>query len=616
MGYFPQTSVRLWNFVHGGSKNAKNPLPLRAILLTGSTNYKESTAPLKMSRREKFSNCGFFWNSLGLAVGVGNILRFPYKLEEHDGLPFLIAYFFMFFLVGLPMLIIENSLGQYSGQGPTKVFGQMVPGFRGLGYSMLFVRMLVNTYSPVVMAWSLYYFGVTIGSVLTQNDLPWTGCNNSWNTDDCSLDTIMPAQQYFQRNTLNTQGEWSWSVLFLAFTLFLSWLAAFFILFWGAKSMELASWPAVIIPYFVLGAMIFYPACASLDYGGFGFMFKSLTWYDFLWKMVDIKLWADAASQIIFSLGIGYGSVINTSRCQSDFRKSTMRHSLLIGGLNAATSFIAGGVVFSFLGLLSEESGIKMEDLIQGDVGLVLVVFPAAFSKGAIMAYPVGVCYSLFFFMTLVLLALSSLIGGVKVFWDAFDVRPWCEANKKKTLSMICAAHFIVGLIFCTSKGFYLYSLLDKHCTNSLLLICFMENFHISWVFTPFRPLWSMKKWLEMHDDMGMSTKKGCRNRTLRFLLILTWRYLTPVALFCSVVYNFVIRFFEPLGPWYGFLIGMIIEAIPIIILVSFMVDSICKKGSKRSFKPTEAWRFKDVELELELWMGKLFSDEESAHLA
>ena len=57
-----------------------------------------------------------------------------------------------------------------------------------------------------------FFFGCSqhiLSQTLTiKNDLPWTGCNNSWNTDDCSLDTIMPAQQYFQRNTLNTQGEW------------------------------------------------------------------------------------------------------------------------------------------------------------------------------------------------------------------------------------------------------------------------------------------------------------------------------------------------------------------------------------------------------------------------
>ena len=65
--------------------------------------------------------------------------------------------------------------------------------------------------------------------------------------------------------------------------------------------------------------------------------------------------------------GSGNGSVINTSACQGNFKKSTMKHSLCIGLLNAATSLVAGGVVFSFLGLLPEETGVKMEDLIQGN---------------------------------------------------------------------------------------------------------------------------------------------------------------------------------------------------------------------------------------------------------
>ena len=65
-------------------------------------------------------------------------------------------------------------------------------------------------------------------------------------------------------------------------------------------------------------------------------------------------------------IGIGYGSVINTARCQPDFFKSTIWHSLLIGALNAFTSFWAGGVVFTFLGLLAKKSGVEMDDLFQG----------------------------------------------------------------------------------------------------------------------------------------------------------------------------------------------------------------------------------------------------------
>ena len=73
-------------------------------------------------QRDAWSNqCEFFVSSLGLAVGLGNIWRFPYVCYQNGGGTFLIPYIIMLFFVGIPGLFFEQSIGQYARVGVNKV---------------------------------------------------------------------------------------------------------------------------------------------------------------------------------------------------------------------------------------------------------------------------------------------------------------------------------------------------------------------------------------------------------------------------------------------------------------------------------------------------------------
>ena len=72
--------------------------------------------------------CEFFLSSLGLAVGLGNLWRFPYVCYENGGGTFLIPYAISLFLVGLPLFYMEMVLGQYAGLSATKIYARLAPG--------------------------------------------------------------------------------------------------------------------------------------------------------------------------------------------------------------------------------------------------------------------------------------------------------------------------------------------------------------------------------------------------------------------------------------------------------------------------------------------------------
>lgn len=120
---------------------------------------------------------------------------------------FLFPYIIFLVLAGVPLFLLEQSVGQYTQGGPINAWRKMCPLFSGnmpiifenvifynsffttntlsyrclgIGYAMIAVSFLVSIYYNVIMTWSLYYFYYSFHSLL-----PWVGCHHDWNTADC-----------------------------------------------------------------------------------------------------------------------------------------------------------------------------------------------------------------------------------------------------------------------------------------------------------------------------------------------------------------------------------------------------------------------------------------------
>lgn len=115
-----------------------------------------------MEQREKFSSrLGFVLISAGCAIGLGNVWRFPYIVGMYGGAAFVLIYLFFLVVLGLPIMIMEFSVGRASQKSAAKSFNILEPkGTKWHIYSygaMLGNYMLMMFYTTIG-GWMIAYF--------------------------------------------------------------------------------------------------------------------------------------------------------------------------------------------------------------------------------------------------------------------------------------------------------------------------------------------------------------------------------------------------------------------------------------------------------------------------
>jgi NSS family neurotransmitter:Na+ symporter len=121
---------------------------------------------------------------LGVAVGLGNVWRFPYMMGSYGGSAFLVIYLLLTLLFAFPALMAEMALGRMSGKGTLNAFrlgfGNRWGGI--LGYLLLGVITIAGAYYAVVVANVVYttFFSVITGFTKENNDHYLQGLSNGW----------------------------------------------------------------------------------------------------------------------------------------------------------------------------------------------------------------------------------------------------------------------------------------------------------------------------------------------------------------------------------------------------------------------------------------------------
>ena len=112
----------------------------------------------KVAKRENWSgHFIFILACIGSAVGLGNIWRFPYMTGLYGGGTFVLLYLLAILLIGLPVLLVELSVGKKLRVSAIEAFRKMLSGKWWVALFPLGLCLLVLSYYLVVMGWTLFY---------------------------------------------------------------------------------------------------------------------------------------------------------------------------------------------------------------------------------------------------------------------------------------------------------------------------------------------------------------------------------------------------------------------------------------------------------------------------
>uniref|UniRef100_A0A672PC29 Transporter n=1 Tax=Sinocyclocheilus grahami TaxID=75366 RepID=A0A672PC29_SINGR len=384
--------------------------------------------PVKKDENSRRGNWGnqieFVLTSVGYAVGLGNVWRFPYLCYRNGGGAFMFPYFIMLVFCGIPLFFLELSFGQFTSLGCLGVW-KVSPMFKGVGYGMMVVSTYIGIYYNVVICIAFYYFFMSM-----TNLLPWTYCNNPWNTPDCTgvmgtprtnatfanvsavvsgLTEIVnrtkrtsPSEEYWRNYVLNVSdgiGNFGEVRLPILGCLAVSWIVVFLCLIRGVKSSGKVVYFTATFPYVVL--TILFIRGITLEGAISGIKYYLTPQWE---KILDAKVWGDAASQIFYSLGCAWGGLI-TMASYNKFHNNCFRDSIIISVTNCGTSVYAGFVIFSILGFMANHLGVDVSEVADHGPGLAFVAYPEALTL-----LPISPLWSLLFFFMLILLGLGTQV--------------------------------------------------------------------------------------------------------------------------------------------------------------------------------------------------------------
>ncbi|XP_033474374.2 sodium- and chloride-dependent GABA transporter ine isoform X1 [Epinephelus lanceolatus] len=539
--------------------------PLDHKVIPGSSVGAEAQRPTWSGRLE------FVLASVGYAVGLGNVWRFPYLCYSSGGGAFMVPYLIMVLLCGIPLLFMEFSVGQYTRLGPVHAFAKICPLLKGVGLATVVISFVFSTYYNVLMSWALYYFFNSFESTL-----PWTSCNNTWNlAENCSsgfpgnaTHLQSASQQFFDHRLLQkTSGiEETGGIRWELFGyLIISWVIVYLCIFKGVKSTGKVVYFTAVFPYFILFALLINNVQLPGAKNGILY-FVTPVWN----KLFEVKVWVNAAAQVFNSIGIAFGSMISMAS-YNKFNNNILRDALIVSITNSFTSILAGFVIFSAIGYMAHTHNLPVDNIATDGPGLVFVVYPEVLST-----MPVFQLWAPLFFFMLLCLGLDSQFATVEVavtfIKDEFGAQILRFLKREELLVLaVCIIGFILGIPHVTKGGIYVFQLMDHYtAVVSLMFLAFFEVVAVCWIFGVPRICLMVKR---------------MQGKTPNIYFRLCWLVLCPMLVLCILISSIIqytpARYGKYTYPGWAEGVGWCVSLVSIIWIPLGAMQEICSnKGS------------------------------------
>uniref|UniRef100_A0A8D2ZG80 Transporter n=1 Tax=Scophthalmus maximus TaxID=52904 RepID=A0A8D2ZG80_SCOMX len=458
----------------------------------------------------------------GNVVGLGNVWRFPYLCYKNGGGAFLVPYVVFVVTCGVPLFLLETTIGQYTQEGGITCWRKLCPLAEGIGYGGQLILLYSCMTYILILSWALFYLVFSFSS-----QLPWASCDNDWNTDACvdfssrnksiqwtnQTNSSSAATEFWERRVLAISGgieqigSVRWEVLLCVIAM---WVTCYFCVWKGVRSTGKVVYFTATFPYAMLVVLLI--RGLSLPGALQGVLFYLLPEPS---RLTDPQVWMEAGAQIFFSYSIGVGS-LTVLGSYNTYNNNCYRDCLWLCLLNSGTSVVAGFAVFSVLGFMAHEQGIPISEVAESGPGLAFIAYPQA-----VAMMPLPQVWSICFFVMLILLGLDTQFVAMEVVMtsitDMFPAVMRRAGRRERFLLLFCLTCFFCQLVMITEGGMYVFQMFDYYACNGacILFLCVFETLALGWVFGVER-LYGIIK-----DMTGVSANPFFK---------VCWLYLTPLV--------------------------------------------------------------------------------------
>ena len=359
-----------------------------------------------MEKRERFgSRLGFVLISAGCAIGLGNVWRFPYIVGKYGGAAFVLIYLFFLAILGLPIMVMEFSVGRASRKSIARSFHVLEPQgskwhmFSWLGMAGNYLLMMFYT---TIAGWMLLYFIKTAKG------------------DFIGLDTAGVENVF--TSMLSQPGLMTG---FMILVVFISMAVCFRGLKNGVEKIT------KVIMLALLGLLLLLAIRAvTLEGASEGLKFYLLPNFNAIMEIGLVEVIFAAMGQAFFTLSLGIGAMaIFGSYIGNDRALTTEALSVTI--LDTSVAFVAGLIIFPACFAFGVNPG-------QGP-SLIFITLPHVFN-----AMPGGQFWGSLFFIFMSFAALSTVIGVFEnILSFGMDMKGW---SRTKSIAINTVAIILLSL--------------------------------------------------------------------------------------------------------------------------------------------------------------------------
>lgn len=444
---------------------------------------------MKQKRIGFATRMGAIAATVGSAVGLGNIWRFPYQAGENGGGAYILVYLICVLLLGIPIMMSEFVIGRSTHKSMKGAVEELTPGspFKLFAYIGVLGGLLICGYYCVVCGWVIEYL---------------------WSSASGNLLGHTP-EEYSNIFSTFVSSPWRcvmWTLLFL--------ILNFLVLNRGVeKGIERIA--SFMMPLLFLLLIVFCVNSLLLPDSdeGMEFLFE-VDFDDLGWKGV-----VDAMGQAFMSLSLGVTCLITYSSYFKD-DSNLMKDAVTISGLDTLVAILAGIVIFPavFSFGLEPNAGPK----------LIFEILPTIFQQ-----MPGGSIWATLFFLLLFFASITSTISlseiPITFLIDEYKI------SRVKAIAITAVLMTIIAVLSALSfstlsdvklLGRNLFDFLDFVGPNFFMLLGgLVTAIYVGWV---------LKKDV-IHEQLTNGGKH--RSRFVQPYIIFSLRYIAPVAIVIIFLY-------------------------------------------------------------------------------